>query len=102
MSEDTSMQNNDRDVVADINYFPAPGDPISKASWKPRYLDDNDAFTRPMTIRNVRRTDKVFDLATNGFTFIRLPLGRHITSKDDEETIKRDYYPELETVAKKL
>jgi hypothetical protein len=102
MNEDTAMQNNDRDVVADINYFPVTGEPISKASWKPRYLDDNNSFTRPMTIRDVRRADKVFELATNGFTFMHLPLGSRITSKDDEETIKRDYYPELEAIATKL
>ena len=96
------MQNNSSDVVTDINYFPATGVAIAKASWKSRYLDDNDSSTRPMTIRDVRKSGKIFDLEIHGFTFIRLPLGTRIARKDDEETVKRDYYPELEAIAKNL
>jgi hypothetical protein len=90
------------DVVADINYFPATGIPITKASWKPRYLDDSDRFTRRMTIRDVRKSDKVFHLDTDGFTFIRLSSKSRVSRRDDETAVKRDYYPELEDIAKNL
>jgi hypothetical protein len=91
------------DVVADINYFPALGTPIPKATWKPRYLDHHDEFTRPMLIRDVRTSGNAFDLNIHGFQFIQLPQNKaRITCDDDEETVKREYYPELEALAETM
>ncbi|KAF1956449.1 hypothetical protein CC80DRAFT_446388 [Byssothecium circinans] len=90
------------DIVADINYFPALGTPIPTSAWKARYLGQSDEFTRPMIIRDVRTTDKKFDLDVHGFQFVRLPPKTRVSSKDSEETVKHEYYPELEDVAKKL
>jgi hypothetical protein len=91
------------DVVADIGYFPVTGTPIPKSAWKPRYLDHHDDFTRPMLIRDVRTSDKTFELDVHGFQFIHLPQNKNRVSRnDDEETVKREYYPELEALAKEL
>ncbi|KAA8618886.1 hypothetical protein A1F94_005615 [Pyrenophora tritici-repentis] len=91
------------DVIADINYFPALGTPIPKSEWKPRYLDSNDAYTRPMLIRDVRTSVKPFNLDVHGFQFVQLPEKKtRVTRDDDEETVKRKYYPELEDIAKKI
>jgi hypothetical protein len=57
-------------VVADINYFPASGVPITTTSWQKRYLGVGDEHTRSMTIRDARQTQQIFDLDTNGFTFV--------------------------------
>jgi hypothetical protein len=93
---------NDTDVVASINYFPATGIPIPKSAWKVKYLDDNDEHTRPMLIRDVRKANKTFDLDVNGFTFVTLPRKDRIGRHSSEEDVKREYYPELEEIAKKL
>jgi hypothetical protein len=90
------------DVIADINYFAALGTPIPKLAWKTRYLDDNDDFTRSMIIRDVRTSNKTFSLDTNGFEFVQLSRKRRVSRNDDEETVKREYYPELESIAKEL
>jgi hypothetical protein len=90
-------------VVANMNYFPALGTPIPKSAWKPRYLDHHDEFTRPVLIRDVRTTSRTFDLNIHGFQFIQLPQNKtRITRDDDEETMKREYYPELEATAKNM
>lgn len=90
------------DVIAEINYFPATGKPIPVSQWKTRYLDSRDDFTRSMAIHDVRISDKRFDLDTNGFRFVQLPPKKRISRDDDEETVKREYYPELEDLAKRL
>lgn len=90
------------DVVADFNYFPALGKPIPKSAWKARYLGDSDEFTRSMIVRDVRTRDDPFELDTNGFQFVQLPLRDRVSSEDDEGTVKNEYYPELERVAMKL
>jgi len=90
------------DVIANINYFPATGIPIPKSEWKVKYLDDKDEYTRPMLIRDVRKADKTFDLDVNGFTFVTLPQKQRVDRHSSEEDVKREYYPELEEVVKKL
>ncbi|KAI4632561.1 uncharacterized protein J4E87_002035 [Alternaria ethzedia] len=90
------------DVIANINYFPATGIPIPKSEWKVKYLDDKDEYTRPMLIRDVRKAKKIFDLDANGFTFVTLPQKRRVDRHSSEEDVKREYYPELEEVVKKL
>jgi hypothetical protein len=73
------------DVIADINYFPALGTPIPRSAWRPRYLDHHDEFN------------------IHGFQFLQLPQNKtRITRDDDEETVKREYYPELEAIAKTM
>ncbi|KAF2853197.1 hypothetical protein T440DRAFT_466183 [Plenodomus tracheiphilus IPT5] len=90
------------DVVADINYFAPTGVPITTSMWKKPVLGEKDEFTRPMTIHDVRRCDKTFQLGIHGFQFIKLPPKQRITAEDGEEIIRRDYYPELEQIAKDL
>ena len=90
------------DVIANINYFPATGIPIPKSEWKVKYLDDKDEYTRPMLIRDVRKANKTFDLDVNGFTFVTLPQKQRVDRHSSEEDVKREYYPELEEVVKKL
>lgn len=89
-------------VVGDINYFPALSTPILKSAWKMRYLGDNDEFTRSMIIRNVRTSDKCFDLDTQGFQFLKLLPKQRVSCNDNEEAVKHEYYPELECIAKEL
>jgi hypothetical protein len=55
-----------------------------------------------MVIRDVRTTDKTFDLDTHGFQYVHLPPKPRVTRDSDEDTIKREYYPELEAIAKEL
>ena len=91
------------DVITDINYFPATGTPIPKSAWKPRYLDHHDSYTSPMLIRDVRRNDQTFSLDVHGFQYIQLPENKNRVSREhDEDTVKREYYPELEAIAKNL
>ncbi|KAI4657960.1 uncharacterized protein J4E78_006350 [Alternaria triticimaculans] len=90
------------DVVANINYFPATGIPITKSEWKVKYLDDKDEYTRPMLIRDVRKANKTFDLDVNGFTFVTLPQKQRVDRHSSEEDVKQEYYPELEEVVKNL
>lgn len=90
------------DVVADINYFAATGTPITTSMWKKPNLGESNEFTKSMTIHDARRCDKTFQLDINGFQFVQLPPKQRISAEDDEETIKRDYYPELEQIAKNL
>jgi hypothetical protein len=89
-------------VIADINYFPALGEPIPKSAGKPRYLDDRDEYTRGMIIRDVRTSATQFHLDSHGFQFVQLPPKQRVSRDDDEETVKHEYYPELEDIAKKL
>jgi hypothetical protein len=56
-----------------------------------------------MLIRDVRTSTKAFDLNIHGFQFLQLPQNKtRITRDDDEETVKREYYPELEAIAKTM
>lgn len=89
-------------VVANINYFPALNGPIPTTEWKTRYLGVSDEHTRAMTIRDVRQVERVFNLDTNGFTFIQLPPRERVSASSSEERIRHDYYPELEALAKSL
>lgn len=92
----------DGDVIADINYFAATGAPITTSMWKKPALGERGEFTRAMTIHDARTSGRSFHLDTNGFTFIKLPSKPRIAVEDDEETVKREYYPELEHVTKDL
>jgi hypothetical protein len=90
------------DVVAPINYFPATGIPIPKSAWKAPFLDDHSEHTRPMLIRDVRKSNRTFDLDANGFTFVTLPQKDRVSRESTEEEVKREYYPEVEEIVKKL
>lgn len=89
-------------VIAHVNYFPALGTSIPTSAWKKRYLGIGDEHTRPMVIRDVRESQRVFDLSTNGFSFVKLPSRHRVDSCSTEETIRQEYYPELEALAKSL
>lgn len=99
---DSGREPQSGDIVADVGYFPALGTPIPKSSWRTRYLGDRDKYTRPMVIHDVRTSEKQFDLDSNGFQFMQLYQKKRVSRDDDEETVKRDYYPELEELAKQL
>ena len=86
----------DGDVAADINYFPSTGVPIPPSAWSTRYLGISYEHTRRMTIRDLRLSSQTFHLQANGFQFIKLPPRRRVTVTDDEDKIRREYYPELE------
>jgi hypothetical protein len=90
------------DVIADINYFPALGEPIPKSAWKARYLGNRDKHTRAMVIRDVRTSPTRFHLESHGFQFVQLSPQQRVSRDDDEETVKHEYYPELENIAKHL
>lgn len=89
-------------VVADINYFPALDTPIQTNEWKRRYLGLGDESTRPMIIQDVRHVQREFDLAINGFEFVKLPSRQRVDHSSTEEMIRQDYHPELEALAKRL
>lgn len=56
-----------------------------------------------MIIQDIRKQPvQAFDLATNGFKFIKLPPKQRVDSSSTEETIRKTYYPELEALAKSL
>jgi hypothetical protein len=88
------------DVKADIHYFPATPDTITTSAWKPRHLGSSDGHTRNMKIHNVRGLEDNFDLDHNGFQFVTLPEKERKT--DDDQIIVREYYPELEGLAKTM
>lgn len=90
------------DVVAPINYFPATGIPITKSAWKTPFLDDHNEHTRSMLIRDVRTSNRNFDLDTNGFTFVTLPQKDRVSRESTDEQVNREYYPEVEELVKKL
>lgn len=96
------LQNNESDVLADLNYFPALGTPIPTSTWKKRFLGISDQHTRHMTIHDVRTTTRDFDLDTNGFRFIKLTSKPRVDKSSTEETIRQEYLPELEMLAKDL
>jgi hypothetical protein len=90
------------DIVADVNYFPALGTPIPTSAWKKRYLGVGDDHTRQMVIYDIHQTHQQFDLDTNGFKFVKLRSKQRVNNSSDEETIRQEYYPELEELAKDL
>ncbi|KZM25783.1 uncharacterized protein EKO05_0002577 [Ascochyta rabiei] len=102
MTADIVDRDGKGDVIADINYFPSLGTPIPTSAWKKRYLGVGDDHTRAMTIRDLRSTIQDHNLETNGFKFLRLTPRQRVDSLSTEETIRREYYPELEHLAKSL
>jgi hypothetical protein len=100
--KETQQDLHSGDVVAHINYFPATGIPIPKSAWKTPFLDDHNEHTRSMLIRDVRTSGRTFDLDTNGFTFVTLPWKDRVTRESTDDEVKREYYPEVEELVKKL
>ncbi|ORY01748.1 hypothetical protein BCR34DRAFT_91109 [Clohesyomyces aquaticus] len=96
----TSPKRSSRDVVADINYFPALGKPIEPSSWKRRFLGVSDEYTKAVTIRDVRGLEQNFELDKNGFQFVQLPNKERSTEND--ATIIREYYPEITELVKNM
>lgn len=96
----TTASSSPHDIVADINYFPSTGRPIETKEWKTRYLGVRDDHTREMTIHDIRGQEQKFNLDQNGFQFISFPEKRRETRED--EVIMKEYYPELEELARKM
>src|SRR4051812_29891307 len=96
----TTASSSPHDIVANINFFPSTGRPIETKEWKARYLGIGDDYTRAMTIHDVRGQEQKFNLDQNGFQFISLPEKGRDTRED--EMIMKEYYPELEEIARKM
>ena len=88
------------DIKANIAYFPPSPITIPPSTWKPRHLGHTDAYTRKMTIHDIRGQEENFSLDRNGFEFVTLPEKERRT--DDDEVIVREYYPEVEALARKM
>lgn len=89
------------DVLAEINYFSATKKAIETSDWKPRFLGVGDEHTRKVTIHDIRGLEQgqLFSLDKNGFEFVK--LSEKARNIDDDETIKKEYYTELEDLVKK-
>ncbi len=88
------------DVVADFNYYKDPGDGSPPA---PSYVGKPETYERPaetraMTVYDIRGEEDKYTLDTKGFQ-----IYKHVsqeTAFEDEEEIKRIYYPEVEEILK--
>jgi hypothetical protein len=89
-----------RDVIADINYFAADGTTRQPGIFKKPSYGASTEYARSMTIHDVRPIVDNFKLDVNGFQFVKLPAKERDVEHD--ETIKQEYYPELEGIVKDL
>lgn len=88
------------DVIADFNYYKDPGDGSPPA---PTYVGRPETYERPsetrtMLVHDIRGEEDKYTLDTKGFQ-----VHRHVsreTTFEDEEEIKRVYYPEIEEILK--
>ncbi len=89
-----------RDVLTDFNYYKDPGDGSLPA---PTYVGKPETYERPvetrrMPVRDIRGEEERYALDTTGFQ-----IYRHVSREgafEDEEEIKRVYYPEIEGILK--
>ena len=89
-----------RDVLADFNYYKDPGDgsgPAPSIVGKPETYE-RPAETRKMLVKDIRGEEERYALDTTGFQIYR-HVSRESAFEDDEE-IKRIYYPEIEGILK--
>ena len=88
------------DVVADFHYYKDPGDGSPPA---PSYVGKPETYERPaetrsMLVRDIRGEENKYSLDRTGFQ-----IYNHVsreTAFEDDEKIKRDYYPEIEEILK--
>lgn len=89
-------------VETTFTFFEAPdnGDPAFAYAYphdpQPNYLSSDHRHL----VRHVRGHDSEFSLDLHGFQFPRQPSG--FTDFSDEERIKAEYYPEVETLLESL
>ena len=89
-----------RDVVAEFNYYKDPGDGSPPA---PSYVGKPETYERPaetrtMVVHDIRGEEDKYTLDTTGFE-----IYKHVsqeTAFEDDEEIKKVYYPEVEELLK--
>lgn len=89
-----------RDVVAEFNYYKDPGDGSPPA---PSYVGKPETYERPaetrtMVVHDIRGEEDRYTLDTTGFE-----IYEHVsqeTAFEDDEEIKKIYYPEVEELLK--
>lgn len=96
-----------RDVVAEFNYYKDPGDgspPAPSYFEKPEsYVGKPETYERPvetrtMVVHDIRGEEDRYTLDTTGFE-----IYKHVsqeTAFEDDEEIKKVYYPEVEELLK--
>ncbi|MCJ1307248.1 hypothetical protein MMC25_000894 [Agyrium rufum] len=88
-------------VYGEFNYYPQElGVPEPVNVMKPSSFLNDPKETRKLLVEDVRGRESDFSLETSGFQFVN-----HETIEKefrDDESIKRDYYPEIENLVKEL
>lgn len=87
-------------VPTTLNYYKDPGDGSPPA---PSYVGKPDTYERPVeklnvTVNDVRGDEDKYTLDKNGFQFY--PHESKEKDFDDDEKIKREYYPEVDALLK--
>ena len=88
------------DVLATFNYYKDPGDGSPPA---PSYVGKPETYERPAealqhVVHDIRGEEDKYTLDTTGFQ-----IWKHASEEKDfvdDATIKRNYYPEVETILK--
>ena len=87
-------------MIADFNYYKDPGDGSPPA---PSYVGKPETYERPadtraMLVRDIRGEENKYSLDGTGFQ-----IYNHVsqeTAFEDDDKIKREYYPEIEEILK--
>ena len=90
------------DVVAEFNYYKDPGDGSLPA---PTYIGKPETYDRPvetrtMVVHDIRGEEDKYTLDSTGFE-----ICKHVsqeTAFEDDEEIKKIYYPEVEELLKAM
>ena len=88
------------DILANFNYYKDPGD---GSTPQPSYVGKPETYERPsetlaLNVHDIRGEEDKYSLDKNGFEILR-----HVSEEkafEDEEEIKRVYYPEVEGILK--
>ena len=89
-----------QDVVAEFNYYKDPGD---GSKPHPSYVGKPETYERPAEalthlVHDIRGLEDEYSLDTTGFQ-----IYKHVSAEkafQDDEEIKRVYYPEIEEILK--
>ena len=95
-----TQERKSHDVVADFNYHKDPGD---GSAPHPSYVGKPETYERPaetisQVVHDIRGEEEKYSLDTTGFQVYR-HVSRETAFEDDEE-IKKTYYPEIEDILK--
>ena len=88
-------------MLAEFNYYKDPGDgslPAPTYIGKPETYYERPTETRTMVVHDIRGEEDKYTLDKTGFQ-----VYRHVsqeTAFQDEEEIKKVYYPEIEDILK--